>query len=215
MKAWEPALWVVVGLALAVGLLGQCRNTRAYQELGFTFSHTAITHSGPLDAYLATALQTWGSYSEITDGGAGGDLMVVFDPGLPSSTAAEAHPLDAGRQYPISLDDHAVSCWIAISPSSWAAAGEIDRQRLVTHEVGHCLGIAHSDVAGALMEPRQATGAPEGPFGCDDAAAIAALYPRSDLPICQSPPLPTAPMPTAVLPPAVRVEHLYVDIARD
>lgn len=48
---------------------------------------------------------------------------------------------------------------------------------LWTHEIGHCLGLAHSDVAGAVMQSSPGGATPQP----DDIAAIQSLYgPRTE-----------------------------------
>ena len=56
---------------------------------------------------------------------------------------------------------------------AWAAGTAVDLYSVVLHEVGHALGLGHSDVPGAVMYPyyRQASG-----LTADDVAGIQALY---------------------------------------
>lgn len=223
MKSWEPAVWIVTGLALAAGLLGQCRETSAYQLFSFKVETTAVTHAGPLDGYLAEALREWGAYSAVTDGGPGRMLVVDFDEAdLPDGYAGEAHPIDQDGDFPGLPGDYVASCRIAVSSAIWSSSSETDRQRLITHEVGHCLGIAHSDIRFTLMEPRQAAGEPHGPMTCDDAAAIAKLYPRAGAAMaCLQPQAPAIPVEATPTPRVMQdnvsrfTSRLYVTIARN
>ena len=214
---------VVTALALAL-----IQDARGYETLGFKMDHTAITHSGPLDSYIAEALREWGQYSAITDGGAGDDILIQMDGPMIEGSCGETFP--KWRNGFGEHDGIAQRADISISSACWASEDEVTRQRLVSHEVGHALGMAHSTVLGSLMEPRQSTGEPHGPFSCDDAAGIAALYPpRVHLDIDCEPALtypphpkdpvlpPTeAPGPTATPTPGLgRVFRVYVSVSRN
>ncbi|MEO8593581.1 MAG: matrixin family metalloprotease [Candidatus Solibacter sp.] len=76
----------------------------------------------------------------------------------------------------------------------WRVGSNIDLYSVVLHEIGHALGLGHSDRPGAVMYPyyKLATSLTE-----DDIAAIRALY-GSNSP---EPPVPPAPTPTPTPPP--------------
>jgi hypothetical protein len=59
-----------------------------------------------------------------------------------------------------------------------AAEGEHDLQHTMTHELGHCLGLSHSDVDGAIMWPTvgSGTGDERRHLHTDDIAGIQSLY---------------------------------------
>jgi hypothetical protein len=185
----------IIAIALALVRLP----AGAYQLLGPRLDHTCITHSGELDAYLAAAVVEWGAYSAVTDCGPGADLTVSYAAdGLIQGAYGMAHPLQAdGWQAALWPSTPIHSCVINIYRDGFMASSEADRQRLITHEVGHCFGLAHSDVPGALMDARAATGVPHPAFSCDDAAAIAALYPRPGVPVCVAATPVPVPMPSA------------------
>lgn len=82
-----------------------------------------------------------------------------------------------------------------IGPEAGIAGGQYDAQTVWTHEFGHALGLGHSNVEGAIMEPFY-----EGVrrnLHSDDIAGISALYPN-DAPSAALPtPTPTLePTPT-------------------
>ena len=103
------------------------------------------------------------------------------DPGLLALTSAWA------------TDDGAIVAFdVHLNPDKpWATDGRpdaYDLQAAITHEVGHLLGIAHSDVPSAAM---YATAEPGDTWrrdlDPDDIAAVEALYPDLD-PIPRTPP---------------------------
>ena len=68
---------------------------------------------------------------------------------------------------------------------TWAADGRsdaLDIAEVVTHEIGHSFGLTHSGVANATMFPRTGLGITRArTLASDDALAVAAIYPVSDL----------------------------------
>ncbi len=63
---------------------------------------------------------------------------------------------------------------------TWSASpgvGQLDYEAVVLHEVGHALGLTHSDVPGAVMLPNYSG---QRTLGADDIAGIRALYPPDE-----------------------------------
>jgi hypothetical protein len=63
-------------------------------------------------------------------------------------------------------------------------SGSADLQAVLTHEIGHVLGLDHSDVPGATMAPQANSSATEGlrTLHPDDIDAICSVYPHSEPP---------------------------------
>lgn len=60
-------------------------------------------------------------------------------------------------------------CVINVNPDRWAADYPGDRMTILTHEMGHCLGLRHSDVYLSMMGEGYV-------FSIDDALGARALY---------------------------------------
>lgn len=123
----------------------------------------------------------------------------VTDPGMEEETAAaisrwsavsgfRAVPGGEGSQIEVRLafpDDHEYGgvaliwaadgafthCRINVNPDRWAADYPGDRMTILTHEMGHCMGIGHSDVPGSIMSTANGS-----TLTADDVAAARALY---------------------------------------
>jgi len=78
-----------------------------------------------------------------------------------------------GRQKTDGFNDFA---WMNIN-FSWASGGinDVDAQTVIQHGLGHVLGLGHSAVSGALMEPVYE--GVRGVLTADDIAGITLLYP--------------------------------------
>ncbi|HBY59303.1 MAG TPA: hypothetical protein DEH78_05745, partial [Solibacterales bacterium] len=96
----------------------------------------------------------------------------------------------------------------------WRAGADVDLFSVALHELGHALGLGHSDRPGAVMYPyyRQAAG-----LTAEDIAAIRTLYAAretnpSEPPPQPPPPRPSAPLALTVTPPAspVRLASVVV-----
>lgn len=62
-------------------------------------------------------------------------------------------------------------CRINVNPDRWVVDYPGDRMTILLHEMGHCLGLAHSDVAGSIMSTANGS-----TLTVDDVAAARALY---------------------------------------
>ena len=67
------------------------------------------------------------------------------------------------------------------SPSRF---GQVDAQSIITHEVGHQLGLGHSSVNGSTMYPAYAGGTGARTLAQDDLEGVCSLYPSSNTVEC-------------------------------
>lgn len=163
----------MTGLILAlVALVLFVSTAHGYELNGFRQPEPVVTHteSSELAPYVATALTEWGRTSAIQDGGAGPDITVTL--GDAAGNGAFTQPWVTDGKWM----DH---CDITVNANMWAGWSEAMRLSTVAHEVGHCLGMAHSD-DGIMV----GVAIPDHPtwFTADDRAGIAALYPRAPMP---------------------------------
>jgi hypothetical protein len=88
-----------------------------------------------------------------------------YPPGCSVVTATDEYPK------PLHFDDEDET-WV-----DGAVAGGLDIETVALHELGHLLGLAHSDVAGSVMWPTVSSNYTLRSLQPDDLAGIRALYP--------------------------------------
>jgi hypothetical protein len=154
----------------------------AYNLHPHKFPSGCITHSGDANNEVGAALTEWGKYANIQDCGPGNQITytLVDGPMYPGTTVrAEANANV--------VNNVTISCAIT--------ADRVTGIRFETtiHEVGHCLGLRHSDDPSANMTPKCCN-----PINSDDIAGIRALYPYPVTSTPTSTPRPTiTPSPSA------------------
>jgi hypothetical protein len=142
----------------------------------WSFASPSITHSAvtpEIDAALAHALGAWGASSAISDAGPGTDIVAVWGD---TPMVSQAYPDICYEHDPAcaATPGEIRSCVIEVDPW-WAEHAERQwAQDMITHEVGHCLGLIHPGVSPSIME------AITDGFSPYDAETIAALYPRTE-----------------------------------
>lgn len=132
----------------------------AYTLYPVRWPDSCFTHDGTPE--VVVSLAAWGQYGNVDDCGTGTEIEVVIDPALSSSGLA----LLTADQYGV-----AFHCLISLHPD-WAHV-----QATVNHEVGHCLGLGHSEDETAVMYQYFRPN-----FTQDDIDGIRAIYgpPRPD-----------------------------------
>ncbi|HVW26062.1 MAG TPA: matrixin family metalloprotease [Polyangiaceae bacterium] len=128
------------------------------------------------DTELASGLS-----AEFNENGPNQNVVTYEDDGWPYEPGAVgktllAFELDTGDMLDADVVFNSAEFPLAIDPTS---SDEIDLEAVLTHEIGHVLGLAHSDVPGATMQPETqgfATAALK-TLEADDMAGICAIYP--------------------------------------
>jgi hypothetical protein len=158
-------------------------------------------------AEIERALREWTKYAALTispgQQAATRTIDILFGRGLhgdnypfdgPGATLAHTFYPSPPNAEPIAGDMH------LDADEAWRTGASVDLFSVALHEVGHALGLGHSDRPGTVMYPyyRQVTG-----LSGDDIAGIRALY-GSDTPTPPvSPPVtPVTPPTTPVQPPS-------------
>jgi matrixin/ricin-type beta-trefoil lectin protein len=148
---------------------GQAFPTRgAWPGSQLTFALEPGTDDGTcLETFRAVrrAVATWAAAARITFTEVspleGPDVVIVCDP----AGASAGHVDDAGHRWAIG-----------------AAPGAPDVETVALHQLGHILGLPHSEVRGSVMFPAYADDVTTRALGADDLRRIGQLYPPAVLP---------------------------------
>ncbi len=155
----------------------------------------ALTDKLPPDvvrAEILRAMAEWSRYvrvgfAETGDGGANRSIAILFGAG----SHGDQYPFDgpagvlAHTFYPSPPNSEPLAGDLHLDGDEpWRTGGDIDVFSVVLHELGHALGLGHSDVPGSVMYPyyRQAAG-----LTSEDIGAIRQLYAAQE---AESPVLP-------------------------
>lgn len=182
MPAWSRAGWqskgragtwvaFMVGAAFmgAIAFMTASMPGEAGKTLGSTWETMDIGYYADpqLAEYTDTGMAQWASSSAIRPFAGGSQIKVVFGPLLPPIT----HPGQSAQANLSYYSGRISGCEVRVQPDLFLALNTFGRQNVITHELGHCFGLDHSDKEGVMMNPRFYG------FSNDDAATIAQLYP--------------------------------------
>ena len=150
-------------VALAALIVGTAHGyeVNPYRWRTMPVGYTAAPGLAP---YADTATAQWAAWGDVTFT-VGNQVVLHFDDTLTvAGLASTAFYLSSGTL---------VHCDIAINSVQWPSWDEGRRQRVVTHEMGHCLGLAHSTVTSVMLYNASS------PPTVDDMAGILTLYPKA------------------------------------
>lgn len=220
----ESEMIPCVGMLTAAGAVGQYANivhgwdlnSDQMAHLGYVFG--TLTSKVPAQTVQAEILRAMNAWSAVTN--------VVFEPGS-SETATrtiavkfatgshgDSFPFDGpggvlGHTfYPVPVNSEFIAGDVHLdADENWHAGGDLDIYTVVLHELGHAIGLGHSDKPGDVMYPYYHRGAQ---LSANDIGAAQELYgARQGAPTpAQTPAAPVstvAPFPTpapAPVPPA-------------
>ena len=146
----------VVLFAVMVLAVGWTTRAAAYEVWGVRYDHYCITY----DEGLGDAVRQWTAVSALEDCGTSAtpDIALrIVDPW--------PHDRVVGRAFRYRDDYHITGCLIEMPV---AHQYHLD---VLIHEVGHCLGLQHSDVYASTMNPICCQ-----PMSADDVAGIQSIY---------------------------------------
>lgn len=156
------AFWAVILFVLLVG------TSFGYQPHGFKWASLSpgFSAAAAVAGYTSEGVRQWSAVSAIRPSPGGSEIRVVVAPLLPPITY-EGQPAQANVK---SSSGRITSCEVRLDPVHFFALPEAARQNTVTHEIGHCIGLNHSEMPGIMKNPLFYS------FSDDDAAGASSLY---------------------------------------
>lgn len=150
---------LIIGLIAAAVIL-TAREARGYRLFDFKADPPIITYDHPM---IGEAVRIWAQHGAVIDGG-----LVPSERAL--ITGRVPFPWEWGYQVagvaiPVAPGGVLAYCEVQVNPAAW------NWLAVWVHEVGHCLGLAHSEKDDAMMSAWCCN-----PISDDDVAAIQALY---------------------------------------
>ena len=130
---------------------------------GWKYDHSMLTYSAPADANFQDAFNAWVAYGNLQTVPVRGEADITVTNCLPIFRYAHSDPR--------SVDGVVQGCDIVLGEEFYTLS-EAGQRGILTHEIGHCLGLYHSLNSSLMKNPRIWT-TPT----IDDATGIATLYP--------------------------------------
>lgn len=154
--------WAALLFAIAIG------TTLAYRFIGGRWEKSTLGYTADpaVMGYTESGMNAWASVADIKPVKGGSDIEVVIAP-LLAPIYYPGQPAQANVTQPNGRITH---CEVRLDPTAFTALNEASRAATVVHELGHCLGLDHSDQVSIMMNPYFYE------FGADDAAGAIALF---------------------------------------
>lgn len=148
---------LLLGVVAALVILG-AREASAFRVFGFKADPPVVTYDHPM---IGAAVRAWAEHAWIVDGGMSSEPLISGRVPNPWEWGYNV----AGVAIPVAPGGILASCRVEVNPraADWLAVW--------VHEVGHCLGLAHSERPDAMMSEWCCN-----PISEDDIRGIQALY---------------------------------------
>jgi hypothetical protein len=165
--AVAAGLLIVAGLALTGSLFAA--GADAYTLHGFKWKGPVVGYSVDdvrVEPYADEAMRLWSEPSMLRTVPGGSEIRIVVGT-LSAPTLYEGQPAQANVQH---SGEWITSCEVRLDPVYFFNLDGGTRQAVLTHELGHCMGLNHSKEPSIMQSPYLYA------FSADDAAAMRSLY---------------------------------------
>jgi hypothetical protein len=194
-------------------------------ELGYVFG--ALTSKVPaatVEAEILRAMNTWSSVTNVVfNVGTGPNAARTVFLEFVNGAHGDAYPFDAAGTvlahtfYPVPLNSESVAGDMHLNAAvNWHVGGDVDIYTVVLHELGHAIGLTHTDNPGDVMYPYYQRGVPlskndigaaQQLYGVLNSAAPVTLAPATVVPVNSASPLSLTlnPVPAPVQAPQIAI----------